>query len=165
MLRNIIFHPKNNRSVHVNAPARKRSLASLYNQQRVQMPLPGRRGRLQSRSCSPASVLPTRLSQERRACAALTAALCLRGYPRALYFLLTLGAHSGLQETSAHRVPWRPRAEEGCILVHASRSCLGWGARRPRIIHWLSEHPPGSDTLHFCSCITGQSKSRSHASL
>lgn len=100
MLRNSIFLPKNSRSVHVNALAWKPLLASPYKQERVQIPLRGRRGLSQPSSCSPSSSLTPNISQERLGLAALTNNPVISvAYPREVYFSFTVG----LQGSSIHR--------------------------------------------------------------
>ena len=132
MLRNSIFLPKNSRSVHVNALAWKPLLASPYKQERVQIPLRGRRGLSQPSSCSPSSSLTPNISQERLGLAALTNNPVISvAYPREVYFSFTVG----LQGSSISPWTW---VEEGFILMLASHYCLGWGKCRQQIIHWLS---------------------------
>lgn len=156
MLRNSIFHSKNSRSVYVNAPAWKPSLASPSHQERFWTPLPRRRGRSQPSSCSQASSLTPFISQERLSYSPLTNNPNISvAYPREVHFLLMLCVHCGPAGSTACCGHLRiPVEEEGFILKHVYY-CLGWGGgggavveRRWEIIHWLSEYPPGSNTLH-----------------
>ena len=60
----------------------------------------------------------------------------------------------------------RTWAEEGFFLTRASHCYLGWGREGSKpTIHWLSNRPPGSDLLRFCSAVVGRSKSRGEVRL
>lgn len=156
MLRNSIFLPKNSRSVHVNALAWKPLLASPYKQERVQIPLRGRRGLSQPSSCSPSSSLTPNISQERLGLAALTNNPVISvAYPREVYFSFTVG----LQGSSIHRGLGLKKASSWCLLLI---TVLAGGSAGSKSFTG-SQHPPGSDTLHSCTCILGQGHSRGHA--
>lgn len=103
-------------------------MASPYDQERIQRPLLERGSLSYSHSCSPASSLTFRISQERLGYAALTNKPDSSvAYPREVYFLLMLHAPAqGLQGCSAHCGHLRTRAEEGFVLTRASHYYLGW---------------------------------------
>lgn len=113
-------------------------------------------GLSQPSSCSPAPSLTPRI---RKAWALLPQQTTLPSQwliPVSLFLLMPC---PHCESAGGFHSPWA-WAEEGFLLMHKSPYCLRWVEGRQQIIHWLSEHPPGSDTLHSCSRILGQSQSR-----
>lgn len=162
MLRSSLFHPKSNRSVHVNAPAWKLSWLPLMTRKEFREAFAWEKGSFTVPSCSPASSVTASISQERLCSAPLTNKSDISvTYPREVYFLLML-----------HAPLWVCRGVLLMVdtwgLLDPCFSLLSWlGERRQQTNHSLALEASTWkwDLLRFCSAVIGRSKSRGEVQL